>query len=941
MPAKTIRELFDAALQLPIDARAAWLETLALEPKVAARLKQMLTAENDSTSILDRPFAEQLHGLAQPQAAFATSALIDTQIDGYRLLSLLGQGGMAQVFAAERLGADFTQQVAVKLLRRNLHSELELRLFQRERQALASLEHPNIARLLDGGVTAAGVPYLVMELVRGVDLIQYARQHSLSLRARLALFAQVCDGVNAAHRALIVHRDIKPANILVNQTGVVKLLDFGVAKLLDEHLAQQLATFAPLTPEYAAPEQFDGRAITTATDVFGLGVVLHELLVGVRPARGGTAEHNGPVRASDLVTTPTTLELSEPPISAPELKRFLRGDIDNILRQSLAAEPNERYASAGDLAADLRRFLEGQPVQAHPASGWYRTRKFIQRNRTATIMCAVLLAGLIGSLVYAIQQTHIARAQSAEARVQAKRATATRDFLVQLFEVSEAGVARTEIPSTDTLLREGGKRVLNGLADAPIVRIELLNVIGSVQNSLGLTADAKPLFQAAVAQAQLQLSPADAQWLKAHVGNAEVALEEKRFVDAIAELQDAITQSKDKSPDTQTLLQGLKTLALAQANADQPKAAEITTEQMQALATKYYGANSVQSYDALELAAEIAYQANNLSQSNALSSELLSQANTRFGALHARTLEAKIARVQYLVAALKGDEAQAMAQSAAADLARIYPNPNSTFLTVLNALAAVQFQNGDVDASAATLERVNQLFLGPLKNQPGRDSLLSNLASIRLRQFRLDDALALNTEALALATADYGAEHSETALVLRTRGQILARMERFPEAAENLAQAQQIFTAVDGPESPQALKLEILIADIALRQGFGEKALLRLRPALVRLRKSNPETHRDVLEARLWEVRALLLTKAFALAVENLPALISDIKTAGPVAQYVLPIALQANGDAFRGIGNTTDARKAYAEALALRRDETPVNEKVIAELEQRLGALR
>ena len=270
MPTKTIRELFDAALQLPIDTRAGWLAAQALEPQILARVMQLLAAEHHSSSVLDRPFVEQLHGLAQPQETFATTKLIDAPIDGYRLLSLLGQGGMAQVFTAERLGADFTQQVAVKLLRRNLHSELELRLFQRERQALASLEHPNIARLLDGGVTVAGVPYLVMELVRGVDLIQYARQHSLSLRARLALFAQVCDGVNAAHRALIVHRDIKPANILVNQTGVVKLLDFGVAKLLDEHSDAQLATFAPLTPEYAAPEQFDGRAITTATDVLVL-----------------------------------------------------------------------------------------------------------------------------------------------------------------------------------------------------------------------------------------------------------------------------------------------------------------------------------------------------------------------------------------------------------------------------------------------------------------------------------------------------------------------------------------------------------------------------------------------------------------------------------------------------------------------------------------------
>ncbi len=940
MPTKTIRELFDAALQLPIDTRAGWLAAQALEPQILARVMQLLAAEHDSSSVLDRPFVEQLHGLAQPQETFATAKLIDTHIDGYRLLSLLGQGGMAQVFAAERLDADFHQQVAVKLLRRHLHSELELRLFQRERQALASLEHPNIARLLDGGVTAAGVPYLVMELVRGVDLIQYARQHNLSLRARLALFAQVCDGVNAAHRALIVHRDIKPANILVNQTGVVKLLDFGVAKLLDEQIDQQMATFAPLTPEYAAPEQFDGRAITTATDVFGLGVVLHELLVGVRPARGNGLGTDT-ARASDLISTQTTLELKPAPISAPELKRFLRGDIDNILRQALAAEPNARYASAGDLAADLRRFLTGQPVQAHPASGWYRTSKFVRRNRGAVLTCGVLLLGLVGSLIYALSQAQIARAQTAQATLQAKRAQATRDFLVQLFEVSEAGVARTEIPSTDTLLRDGGKRVLHGLQDAPNLRIELLNVIGGVQQSLGLSSDAKPLLDAALMQAKLRLSPADPQWLQAHTNSAQLAVDENRFNPAIETITAALLQSQDKNPDMRIRLGALKTLALAQSFSDQFKAAELTTQQMQALAKTTFGAASIESYDALELATEIAYQATNFAQNDLLSTQLLAQANARFGALHARTLEAKIARIQFFSAALRPSDARVLAESAATDLAKVYPQPNETHIIVLNALSAVQFQTGDIDASANTLEQVNQLYLGPLKGHPGRDTLLNNLGAIRLKQLRFEEALALNTQALALASASFGAEHSQTAPILRSRGQILTQLQRFPEAMTALLKAQQIYLAIDGLDSPLALKIELPIADIALRQGYGAKALQSIRPALVRLRQTNAETHRDVLAARLLKARALVLTKNYADAANNLPALLADIRNAGAVATYLLPNALMAQGDALRGIGNNAAARTAYQDALTLRHAEKPVNQAAIAELDQRLRGLQ
>ena len=514
MSTKTIRELFDAALLLPADQRQAWLDTQTSDPEVRARVAALLIAEDSDSSILDRPLALQLHALAQAEttaladdskgASANSSTLIGTEIEGYRLISLLGQGGMASVFAATRLGADFEQQVAVKLLRRNLHSELEQRLFQRERQALASLEHPNIARLLDGGVTDAGVPYLVMELVQGVDLLTFARQRNLSLRARLALFAQVCDAVNAAHRALFVHRDIKPGNIMVNKSGQAKLLDFGIAKILNEQGEQtstQTATFAPLTPEYAAPEQFDGSPITTATDVFGLGIVLHELLIGVRPERA--LGQGCSTRASDLVTTQTTLAPAKTPINHLELKRFLRGDIDNILGQSLSTAPNERYASAGELAADLRRFLDGLPVQAHPPSSWYRTKKFVRRNVWAVALCSVLLLGLIGSLVFALQQAQIARAQSTSAQLQAKRAEATRDFLVQMFRAAE--------PQTDTSARltvidftQQAAQQLQWEINLPApVKAELQSVLGSVLVNQGDAKTGLNLLQAAIKASQI------------------------------------------------------------------------------------------------------------------------------------------------------------------------------------------------------------------------------------------------------------------------------------------------------------------------------------------------------------------------------------------------------------------------------------------------------
>lgn len=507
---RSVRELFDAALLLPPEARAAWLAAQSLAPETAARLAALLAAEQLDASILDRPFAPHLHAMSAPAEFQLSSNLLGTDIEGYRLLHLLGQGGMASVFAAERVDADFQQQVAVKLLRRTLNTELELRLFQRERQALASLEHPNIARLLDGGVTAAGVPYLVMELVIGTDLLSYARENALSLRARLQLFAQVCDAVNAAHRALIVHRDIKPANVFVNQQGVVKLLDFGIAKMLLDEPGLPATTYAPLTPEYAAPEQFDGRAITTATDVYGLGIVLHELLLGVRPARGDS------LRASDRVTTPGPASPPTAPITRSELKRFLRGDMDNILRQALDPQPGERYASAGDFASDLRRFLDGLPVQAHPPSAWYRSAKFVSRHRAAVALFSILLVASIGSAVFALSEARRAdrmaidanqRALEAQAQARAAQAALGESDAVQtfLYDIIRAVNPNRALDAPDTLrdvLEQAQARLETDLGEQPAVQIELYGFLRQIREQFGDNNQAIALGKAQVELAQ-------------------------------------------------------------------------------------------------------------------------------------------------------------------------------------------------------------------------------------------------------------------------------------------------------------------------------------------------------------------------------------------------------------------------------------------------------
>ncbi len=493
MTNRCVRDLFNEALAMPEPERTGWLNSLPITPTLRARVQSLLSAEAVNHSPLDMPFPDQLQALTPTSATETTGTWSGKQVGNYTLGRLLGQGGMASVFEGQRVGADFAQRVAVKVLRRALHTDLELRLFQRERQALAALEHPNIARLLDGGITVEHVPYLVMEFVDGIDLLRYAEREQLTPRARLGLFVQVCDAVNAAHRALIVHRDIKPSNILVTGDGNAKLLDFGIAKILGSDDETQPTTFAPMTPEYAAPEQMNGRAITTATDVYGLGVVLYELLTGVRPARGDSA------RASDIIGAQTTLRSSTQPATGAALKRFLRGDIDNILRKSLVTDPVERYASAGELAADLRRFLEGQPVQAHPPSGWYRTQKFVRRNRLVVLLALLAVTAVLFSAAIAWRKAEVARAMSVqaearavEAREQAQLAQAAmiesdavQSFLYDIIRSVNPNDALDSPETMREVMDQAEARLESELQAEPNVQIEIYGFLRQVREQFG------------------------------------------------------------------------------------------------------------------------------------------------------------------------------------------------------------------------------------------------------------------------------------------------------------------------------------------------------------------------------------------------------------------------------------------------------------------------
>jgi len=510
-----LSELLDSCLALPPEERTDWLSQLESEDRTAEILRRLF-ATSDSAgfgTLLEtgEVLTRHLASLARGEETFS-----GRRVGAYRVLSLLGQGGMGSVWLAERADGLFARQVALKLVHPVLMARQVTERFAREREILASLNHPHIARLLDAGFADDGQPYLALQYVAGTPLTTFCDTRRLSVRERLRLFQQVLGAVQYAHAHLVIHRDLKPSNILVTDDGQVQLLDFGIAKLLIAGEAReteltQLGGRA-LTPDYAAPEQLTGDPITTAADVYSLGVMLFELLTGQRPyplkreSRGALEDavvSAEPLRASQVINDSvcaarraTTLRL---------LRKALRGDLETIVLKALKKSPAERYPSADALGRDIDNYLAGQAVVARPDTFWYRSAKFVRRNRLAVLASAAVAASLVGGLGVALLQ---ARRASDEARV----AKAVQTFLQSVFEANtkdQTNPLKAQQTTARELLDIGAANIDRGLADSPRAKLEVLATLVRMHHHLGLNERAVELGRKRVALARRLFGPND------------------------------------------------------------------------------------------------------------------------------------------------------------------------------------------------------------------------------------------------------------------------------------------------------------------------------------------------------------------------------------------------------------------------------------------------
>ena len=781
-------------------------------PELARELASLLSAYDESEGYL-----EQLDALGATRLLQVSEKLGLPQRAGpYRLVREIGRGGLGVVYLGMRVEGGFEQKVAIKLIKRGMDSEDILRRFHDERRILASLEHPHIARLIDGGLMDDGRPWFAMEYIEGLAADQWCDEQRLSIRERLKLFEQICRTVQFAHARLVVHRDLKPANILVAAGGMVKLLDFGIAKLIDEAAnepsALTMAGIRAMTPEYAAPEQIRDKPISVATDVYALGLILYELLAGCRPyqQQSGSLEQlkraiceTRPALPSVAIANMETERLAETRRSSPRaLHRRLRGDLDTIVLKAMAKEPEQRYGSVESLAADINRHLEGLPVKARPETLLYRGQRFAARHRTGLAVTVAVMLTLLAFLATALWQAEQAREQAARAEQQALRAETTKNFLVSAF-------GRINV----NLLPEGANynladfvldteaRLDSDLADAPESRAELRPVLGMALHEMGRLREAHRALQNADLELQTVYSEPTAALVWALHSMVYSAISQGEFVAALEYAHRSLA-AIDAIPGDRPLARGSTVATIATASAE----------------LGLY-------HDALELRLDTMEQ----HQLHHPAYSFMNQPRNQY-----RVCKAYFDLARY-------DLAEELCRSSLELIEADEHAPPIPTARVARAYGDVLLAMGHIDEAAPQFERamaVIEQYAGP--EHPLAVDVLLNQVRLQLTTGLVPNMTLLDRADAIIEATSY---EKHRGLALALRGRALASLGSLDEAEAFYEQALELAASNHTSDTLYMLRANRELAQLRQRQGHTEQALESLQALKQRFESSRLTRH--------------------------------------------------------------------------------------------------
>jgi tetratricopeptide (TPR) repeat protein/predicted Ser/Thr protein kinase len=887
--------LFDQALDVPPAERARWLDqacggNAALRAQVEALLRADASAERFLELDAMRCAEPLLNG---PEAE-------GLRIGPYRVVRELGRGGMGVVYLAERSDGQFQQRVALKLIKRGMDSDEIHRRFLAERQILAQLNHPHIARLLDGGVTGEGQPWFAIEYVDGRPITAHCDARRLGPEERLRLFLDVCDAVRYAHQNLVVHRDLKPSNILVTAEGRAKLLDFGIAKLLREEPGAEAGLtrtgLQVMTPQYAAPEQVSGGPVTTATDVYALGAVLYELLTGRRAHR---LDSYTPTEVERVVCQ---VEPEAPSAAAAgALRKRLRGDLDTITLTALQKAPDRRYSTVEQLAADIRRHLDGLPVSARPDTIGYRAAKFVRRHRLGVVAGAAVALSLVAGLAGTAWQARVAAERARTASAEAAKERAVRDFLVRLFQASAPQQALGREVTARELLDRGRHELDTALVAQPAVRSELLSVVANVYSALGLAPQSDTLFGQAVALMRTLPGNHDAELSAALLGWGSNLMVQSRFDEVEPLFQEAVDRLRRREPEGPDLAPALRGLGRVQTYTGNHAKASALLREALAIDLRYHGAGSWQVAE----------------DSDVLGYELL-----REGQVSA---------------------ADTMIGAALAIRRRVLPADHPSLLWTVGNLAAVRRAQGN-DAEAERL--FEEVLAGQRRIFPNGHSelvhTLVDLGDLLAARGRFAEAESLLAPEAARHRALLGPDNDHAAMLLERLAGYRYQLGHYAAAERDLRDALGTWQRTLGPEHRHTLHSTNCLGVYLREQGRYREAEALIRQSLAGLRKTVGDSQPDVAEVlrNLGVLKRMTRKPAEAerllreaLAIQRAKAPEGDEETARTLGELGYTLALE---------GRHVEAERLLLEAdRELAKRSGYRSEQVRREIQRRLAEVR